>query len=188
MTTRPAPGKPAANEVHLAVAQAGPDLERHPNDGWRLAEPYPLGPRALVALRALIEALCPTGRAPRSPEVMRNVELGARRLLRYMHPTVARALWIGLLVLDWLPVLTLRSPGRLHRLGPARSSAFVARWARSRFKVLRLLITGVRSLVLSVYYDQRAVHEAMKYRPVPFMRERIAFRRALLRPARAAAE
>jgi hypothetical protein len=91
-------------------------------------------------------------------------------------------------VLDWLPILTLRSRGRLHCLAPQRASAFISRWAKSRFKALRLLVMGVRSLVLSVYFDQTAVHRALKYEPVPFMRERIAFRRALLMPARAAAE
>jgi hypothetical protein len=189
MTSRPAPSEQAANRVHLAALRAGSEpLERHPNDGWRLADPYPLGPHALVALRGVIDALCPAGKAPRSPEIMRKVELGTQRMLRYMHPAVARGLWFGLFLLDWLPVLTLKSRGRLHHLRPERASAFVARWARSRVKALRLLVTGVRSLVLSVYFDQSEVHEALRYRPVPFLRERIAFRRALLSPARAAAE
>lgn len=188
MTTRPALSEAAAKHVHLAVAQAGPaSLARHPKDGWRLADPYPLGPRARAALRGVIAALCPSGTAPRSPEVMNDVELGTRRFLRYMNPAVARALWLGLLFLDWLPILTLRSRDRLQRLRPDRASAFFTRWARSRIKALRLLVTGVRSLVLSVYFDQPAVHEALKYQPVPFMRERIALR-ALLWPARVAAE
>lgn len=189
MTSRPASSARWANPVHVALAQAGPGaLERHPKDGFRFADPYPLGPRALSVLRALVAALCPRANAPRSPELLANVEVGARRLLRYMHPAVARGLWLGLLFLDWLPVLTLRSPGRLHELGPERASAFVARWARSRFKLLRLLVMGVRSLVLSVYFDQTEVHEAVGYRPVPFIRERIALRTALLSPVRAAAE
>src|SRR5262249_46290237 len=113
--------------------------------------------------------------------------IGTRRFLRYMNPVVARALWLGVLLLDWLPILTLRSRARLQRLRSERASAFFSAWARSRIKALRLLVTGVRSLVLSVSFVQRAVHEAMGYRPVPFMRERIAFR-ALLTPAPAAAE
>ena len=189
MTSRPASSESAENRVHLAVAQAGPEqLARHPNDGWCLAEPYPLGPCSRAALRGVIEALCPGGTAPRSRDVLLDVELGTRRFLRYMHPTVALAFRFGLLLLDWLPILTLRSRGRLHRLDRMRASAFVARWAKSRIKALRLLVMGARSLVLSVYYDQTAVHRAMRYEPVPFMRERIAFRRALLMPARAAAE
>jgi len=188
MTLRPALSEAASKHVHLAVAQAGPaSLARHPNDGWRLAEPYPLGPRARAALRGVIAGLCPCTGAPRSPKILNDVEIGTRRFLRYMHPAVARALWFGLLLLDWLPILTLRSHDRLQRLRPERASAFFSRWARSRIKALRLLVTGVRSLVLSVYFDQTAVHEALKYRPVPFMRDRIALR-ALLLPARTAAE
>jgi len=189
MTSRPASGESATNKVHLAVARAGPEqLARHPNDGWCLAEPYPLGPRSRAALRGVIEALCPGGTAPRTPDVMLDVELGTRRFLRYMHPTVALSFRFGLLLLDWLPVLTLRSFGRLHSLERQRASTLIARWAKSRIKALRLLVMGARSLVLSVYYDQAAVHRALKYEPVPFMRERIALRRALLMPARAAAE
>ncbi len=189
MTTRPASSESASNKVHLAVAQAGPEqLARHPNDGWCLAEPYPLGPRSRAALRGVIAALCPGGTAPRSPDVLHDVEIGTRRFLRYMHPTVALAFRLGLLLLDWLPILTLRSLGRLHSLERQRASTLIARWAKSRIKALRLLVMGARSLVLSVYFDQPAVHCAMKYEPVPFMRERIAFRRALLMPARAAAE
>lgn len=189
MTPRPASSESAENKVHLAFAQAGPEqLARHPNDGWCLAEPYPLGPSSRAALRGVIEALCPGGTAPHSPDVMHDVELGTRRFLRYMHPTVAIAFRLGLLLLDWLPILTLRSLGRLHSLERRRASTFIARWAKSRIKALRLLVMGARSLVLSVYFDQTAVHRAMKYEPVPFMRERIAFRRALLMPARAAAE
>jgi hypothetical protein len=105
-----------------------------------------------------------------------------------MHPTVALSFRLGLLLLDWLPILTLRSLGKLHSLERRRASMLVARWAKSRIKALRLLVMGARSLVLSVYYDQTVVHRALKYEPVPFMRERIAFRRALLTPARAAAE
>jgi len=199
MTSRPAPRTTASNSLHLVVAQAGPGslersggkyavLARHPEDGWRLADPYPLGRSARVVLRALIGALCPSGDGPHSPRLLESVEVGARRFLRYMHPTMARGLWLGLFILDWLPVLTFKSAGRLHRLRPERARAFVARWARSRFKAVRLLMTGVRSLVLSVYYDQADVHEAMGYRPIPFLRERIALRESLLRPARVEAE
>jgi hypothetical protein len=119
---------------------------------------------------------------------MLDVELGTRRFLRYMHPTVAFGFRFGLLLLDWLPILTLTSLTKLHSLERLRASELVASWAKSRFKALRLLVMGARSLVLSVYFDQVAVHRALRYEPVPFMRERIAFRRALLVPARAAAE
>ena len=188
MTTRPAKDV-QAEHTHLPVAQAGqPRPSRPPSMGARFAEPYPLGEHARRVLCALIEALCPPSPAPRSVDLLQRVELGARRLLRYMHPTVARMLSLGLLLLDVLPVLTLASKLRLHRLDRTRSSELIARWAKSPFKVLRLLIQGTRSLVLGVYFDQKEVHAAIGYAPVPFMEGRVRLRADLLRPARAAAE
>jgi hypothetical protein len=132
--------------------------------------------------------MCPPSPAPRSSELLSRVELGARRLLRYMHPMVARALSLGLVVLDLLPVLTLASRFRLHRLDTARASQLLARWAKSPFKALRLLIQGARGMVLGVYFDQKEVHAALRYAPVPFIEGKIRLRAELLRPVRAAAE
>jgi len=156
--------------------------------GARFAEPYPLGENARRVLCALIDALCPPSPAPRSADLLHRVELGARRLLRYMHPTVARLLALGLVLLDVLPVLTLASRLRLHRLDRARTSELVTRWAKSPFKALRLLIQGTRSLVLGVYFDQKDVHAAMGYAPIAFIEGRVRLRTELLRPVRAAAE
>lgn len=183
MKTRPTPATASERHVRLRVAQVGPGLERHPKDGFTLAEPYPLGKGALRTLRALVVALCPPAPAPHSADLMNRVELGARRLLRYMHPVVARTLAIGLALLDWLPVLTLASALRLHRLDGARARALVGKWARSPFRLLRLMVVGLRGLVLSVYFDQSEVHAAMRYEPVPFLRSRIEKRRLLLGPA-----
>jgi hypothetical protein len=97
-----------------------------------------------------------------------------------MHPVVAWCLAAGLVVLDWLPLLTLASPSRLHAMSPARASALLARWSRSRVRALRLLIQGARGLVMSVYFDQSEVHAAMHYDPVPFMRDRVRRRDELL--------
>jgi hypothetical protein len=180
MTQRPTPATASERSVRLHLAQVGPALERHPKDGFRLAEPYPLGDGALRTLRALVLALCPPAPAPRSPDLMNRVEVGARRLLRYMHPVVARTLALGLSLLDWLPVLTLASALRLHRLDGARARKLVGAWARSPFRLLRLLIVGVRGLVLSVYFDQSEVHAAIRYAPVPFLKSRLARRAELL--------
>jgi hypothetical protein len=184
VTTRPAIDASKIHPFHLAVAQAGPArLERHPNDGWRLADPYPLGARTRRVLRAVVGAICPPSPAPRSRALLSRVEVGSRRMLRYAHPFVARCLALGLLFLDWLPILTLSSTGRLQSLESARASALLARWAHSRILLLRLLIQGARGLILSVYFDQSEVHDALHYDPVGFMRERIALRRHLLTAA-----
>jgi hypothetical protein len=105
-----------------------------------------------------------------------------------MHPMVARALSLGLVVLDLLPVLTLSSRFRLHRLDTTRASRLLARWAKSPVKALRLLIQGARGVVLGVYFDQKEVHAALRYAPVPVLESKVRLRADLLRPARAAAE
>ena len=70
MTSRPPRGQQADTKRHLALSQVGPGtLERHPQDGWTLAHPYPLGPRALtenvVQLAPLGGRLTPTALAQR---------------------------------------------------------------------------------------------------------------------------
>jgi hypothetical protein len=191
MTTRPATEQTRERLVRRRLAQVGPRpplLERHPRDGFTLAAPYPLGPGALRSLRALILALCPPSPAPHSADLHARVELGARRFLRYMHPFVARTLSLGLSLLDWLPVLTLASAARLHRLDGARARSLVGNWAKSPFRLLRLLVVGIRGMVLSVYFDQSEVHAAMRYAPVPFIKSRLDARSRLLRPVTLAAE
>jgi len=188
MSLRPARADDSVKRIHLGLAPGGARTESRPRAAARLADPYPLGPGARRVLRALVGALCPSLPSLEKSDVLERVDVGARRLLVYMHPVVARGLWLGLFVLDWLPVLTFRSAGRLHKLGPERAGQFVARWARSRVKALRLLVTGVRSLVLSVYFDQRDVHAAMRYAPEEFIQDRARLRRMLLAPARTAAE
>jgi hypothetical protein len=185
MKTSPTPATASERFVRLRLAEVGPSLERHPNDGFRLADPYPLGAAALRTLRALVLALCPPAPAPHSADLMNRVELGARRLLRYMHPVVARTLALGLALLDWLPLLTLTSGLRLHRLDGARARKLLGKWARSPFRLLRLLIVGLRGLVLCVYFDQSEVHAAMRYAPVPFLKSRLAKRALLLNPTAA---
>jgi hypothetical protein len=87
---------------------------------------------------------------------------------------------IGLVVLDWLPLATFASTARLHKIGVQRASNLLSRWSRSRFKALRLLIQGVRGVVMSVYFDQSEVHVAMRYEPTPFMRERVRVRHKII--------
>jgi len=189
VTIRPASGAQAEHK-HLPVAQAGQPRSSRPPAAAAppFADPYPLSESARRVLVALISAMCPPSPAPRSRELFDSVELGARRLLRYMHPMVARALSFGLLLLDVLPVLTLTSRFRLHRLDAARASGLLARWARSPVKALRLLIQGTRGVVLGVYFDQKEVHAALRYAPVPFIEGKIRLRAELLRPVQAAAE
>jgi hypothetical protein len=124
--------------------------------------------------------MCPPAPAPHSKALIERVDIGVRRMLSYMHPLVAWSMAVGFIVLDWLPIVTLQSTARLHRIKAERGSALLARWSRSRFKALRLLIQGARGVVLSVYYDQSEVHAAMHYAPAPFMRDRVQVRHKIM--------
>jgi hypothetical protein len=189
VTIRPASGVAQVEQKHLPVApRAEPRPTRPPGPGVPFADPYPLSEATRRVLYAVICAMCPPAPAPRSAELLQHVELGARRLFRYMHPFAARALSLGLLLLDVLPLLTLSSRLRLHRLPTSKASAFLSRCGKSPIKLLRLLIQGARGVVLGVYFDQKEVHSAMKYAPVPFMQGRVRLRAELLRPVHAAAE
>lgn len=181
----------AASLENKAVAPAPtaePSLARHPDDAFRLAEPYPMNAASRRVFRALIVALCPPPPAPQPEGIVTRVEECARRFIRYMHPAVARVMAISILLIDFLPILTFTAARRFSRLGPQRANEFVARLAHSRFTALRTLIAGLRGLILSVYFDQSEVHAALGYHPVPFMKERMLLRGRLLHPAPVAAE
>lgn len=157
-------------------------LARHPDDGWQLAEPYPLGATARRSLRALIVTLCPAAPAPSSPELFDRVELHVRHFLRYMHPVAAWGFRLCLILLDWAPRFLFVSVKRLHALGRARASRLLSEMVSGRFAFLRTLVVAVRGLVLSAYFDQDEVHQAIGYAPLPFMKERVERRRLLLLP------
>jgi hypothetical protein len=166
--------------MRLPVRVARAPLSRHPDDGWQLAEPYVLGPTALRALRGLIITLCPSAPAPCSPELFERVELHVRQHMRYMHPLAAWGFCLCLGLLDWAPRLLLVSARRLHALGRQRASRLLSEMVGGRFAFLRTLVVAVRGLVLSAYFDQDEVHAAIGYAPLPFLRERVERRKALL--------
>lgn len=188
MTRELASGVRLKRDLSPVVPEPG-KLARHPDDNFRLADPYPMGRASLRVLRALIMALCPPRPAPSSEALLGRVEVGARRFMRYMHPVVARGLVVGLFIIDFLPLFTLKSVCRLHRLDHERARSFVYRIARSRIRPLAALLGAIRSLVLSLYFDQTEVHDAIGYYPLQFQRHKVARRLELLDgPATAAAD
>jgi hypothetical protein len=167
---------------HLRVHAPSTPLARHPDDGFVLADPYPLGNAARRSLRALTLAICPPPPAPQPEGLVDAAELQVRRFMAYMSPLAARAFWLCLLLLDWAPVFLMQSWHRLHAMPRARAASLLSEMVHGRYAALRSIVVAVRGLVLSAYFDQDSVHRAIGYAPVPFMTERIARRKLLLAP------
>jgi hypothetical protein len=166
----------------LTLQRDARPLARHPDDGWLLADPYPMSEFTRRALRGVIHAICPPPPAPYSVALVDNVELYVRRFMRYMHPLAARGLWLTFLLLDFLPLLLLKG-SRLQKLDREPGAKLLSSLAHSRFGILRLLCVGVRGAILSGYFDQDEVHKVLGYAPIPFISERTALRQARLLPA-----
>lgn len=171
----------------LAVPSARAPLARHPDDGFVLAKPYPLGPRSLRALNALIVALCPPPPAPTAPDMVERVAAHVRTFMSYMPPLAAWVMWLSIHLLDWAPLYLFAATRRMHRLPPARASVMLTEMVSGRYSFLRTVLVAIRGLILNAYFDQDEVHAAIGYEPLPFLRERIERRRQLLvlQPARA---
>lgn len=172
--------QPAPARRYAQFGGGTPELARHPSDGWILADPFPLGAPARAAVRGLARVLCPPAPAPQLPDLEDRIERETRTLLRYMPLPVAWILRLVFRLVDQAPRLLLISRRRLHRLDIDRARAIVHRLAESRFGIVREIVGLPRSVVLSIYFDQDEVHQALGYAPIPFMRSRIALRRRLL--------
>ncbi len=153
-------------------------LARHPRDGWILAEPYPMRRSTHRAFLSIIKALIPP--EPVLPGIVEQVDDGARRLMRYMHPVMAFLFCVMVHVLDWSPLWRLRSWRRLRGLSPERGSAVLGELAESRFSLIRTLLVGAKGAILSTYFDLPEVHARLHYDPRPFMLGRIALRQRLV--------
>jgi hypothetical protein len=162
------------------AAESEPQLSRHPGDGFQLAPPYPMSERVRSKFRALIRVLLPPAPAPHTPDMIDRVELYVRRFMAHMPALAARGMWLAIVVLDWAPRLLFVSLRRLCKLDREQANRVLTKMAESSSSLLRTPIVGVRALVLSAYFDQDEVHRALHYRPVPFLRGRIALRRQLL--------
>ncbi len=166
------------------AAQARAPLARHPEDGFVLADPYPVGTTTRRALRALIAVLIPPAPAPTAPDMIDRLELHLRRFMAYMNPLAARGFVLCILLLDFAPLFLFQSFRRLNALPRARASRLLSEMVHGRYAFLRTLVVAVRGLVLSAYFDQDETHRAIGYEPIPFLRERMDRRRLLvLRPA-----
>ncbi len=169
----------ARRRLQADSREASEALDRHPDDGWVLADPMPMGEGTRRALRAMIRAVCPPEPAPQLPDLEDRIEVSVRRMLPYMPPLMGRGFAVAVHLLDWAPVWRLAAPRRMRSLPPERVLDVLNGMSHSRLLPLRQLSMVVRAAVLSAYFDQREVHDAMGFVPQPFMRERVRLRRRL---------
>ena len=168
--------------LHEVTSQVG---ERHPQDGWELADPIALSKASQRALRGLIAAILPPAPAPRPDGMEARVALHVRRMIAYMPPALRLGLVLITHVLDWSPLWRLKALKPIHALPPDRASAILSDIASSYWMPLRLMMLAPKALILSTYYDQDEVHALLDYEPKAFIRERVSHREQLLRSAQA---
>ncbi len=157
-----------------------PLFERHPNDGWVLARPYPMRKGVLRALRGLIVHMIPPAPAPRDDEMRARVEQQARIHMVYMPRIAAFGLCIALVFLEWSARLMLKSRRRLSKMDTAEAAVILDRLSQSRISVVATMMMGVRATIMSSYWDQDAAHKMIGYDPKPFLAERTALRQRLI--------
>lgn len=173
------PNAPVGTLVPAAEFGRGtPDFERHSHDAWQMAEPVPMAATTRASLRGLIRAICPT--LPDAPDIEERVELHVRRMMRYMPALAALGLHFAFHLLDWAPRFLGRSMRRLRGMDRAQAQRVMERLGHIGFTPVRLVLYGVRGLILSTFFDQDEAYDAIGYRPVPFLQERVQLRQRLL--------
>jgi hypothetical protein len=169
-----------ANLQPTPPAPPGHTVERHPQDGWCLADPVPLSPASERALRSVVNALLPPPPAPRPVDIEARVERQVRCMIQYMPPALRLGFVLLMRVLAWSPVWRLHSLKKLSHLPNDEASRVLAGIALSRLMPLRLMMLAPKAITLSAYFDQDEVHAVLDYEPRAFIRERNQRRAELL--------
>ena len=174
--------RPSGNHPAINFGGGVPSLARHPADGWQLAAPLKLSKSGTRRMQGLMRVFLPSAPAPEvSGELEENVIDQCLRLLQYMHPITRLGFKLAMFLVDWAPLWRFKGPRRLTKTEPTKAAYIIKRMGLSRFPIVRTLVFAVRGLLLSTYFDQPEVHEALGYRPVPFMQSRMALRQRLLK-------
>jgi hypothetical protein len=157
-----------------------PYVERHPQDGWCLADPAPLSRGSERALRSVVNALLPPPPAPRPADIEARIERQVRCMMQYMPPPLKLGFVLLMRLLAWSPVWRFHSMNRLSSLPHEEASHVLAGIATSRLMPLRLMMLAPKAITLSAYFDQDEVHAVLDYEPRSFIRERTLRRNELL--------
>ncbi|HET6417487.1 MAG TPA: hypothetical protein VFG22_14410 [Polyangiales bacterium] len=153
-----------------------PVLQRHPDDGWALADPMKVGAPMRRVLLKLADAILPPN--PRLETTLEDVTRHALICLRYMPRSSALLFLLAMRVLNWSPLWRLRGFRPLTSLTSDAARRQLVSASQSRWLPVRLLMYGPLGLFMSSYFDQDYVHRELGYAPVPFITGRIELRRA----------
>lgn len=169
--------------AHAHVSPSTPPtrlVERHPQDGWCLADPAPLSKASEAALRSVVHALLPPAPAPRPADIEDRVTRQVRCMMQYMPPALRLGFVVLVRALAWAPIWRFHSLKALSRLPQQDASRVLAGIALSRVMPLRMMMLAPKAIVLSAYFDQDEVHAVLDYEPRAFIRERSLRRAAIL--------
>jgi hypothetical protein len=125
-----------------------------------VAAPRNLSPRSADILRAVVDALRPRGHGF-DESIDDDVLLEIDRTTPYLPPLTRLALPLGLRLVEWGPPLFTGRARRFTALNRQEARAYLQGWLDSRLAVRRLLLHGLRALVLLAFYQHPAVLEAM---------------------------
>ncbi|NLE48803.1 MAG: hypothetical protein GX614_10410 [Sandaracinaceae bacterium] len=153
---------------------------RHPDDGYPIAPPYPVGPKTERAIRSVMRVLLPEGDAPRNPELDERVYRQMLVSLQYMSKSTAQGILSVFHLLEWIPVTRFGRPSRLSKLSRDEGSEIFRAIESSPLLPVRLLLLAPKALIFSSYFDQPEVHEALGYEPRKFTLDRIALRQRII--------
>ncbi len=153
------------------------------DNNWTLADPFWLPGMVRGPLRGLIRVVCPLKAGPQVPDLVDRIEQQTRVHMAYMNPFVAIGLCLIFVLMNLSPLWRLRSWRTLASLSVTdrqRAVAILADLQRSHSFLLLQMMLAVRGTLLTAYYDQPEVHNALGYHPIPWIRDRIAHRRQLV--------
>lgn len=161
-------------------------LEREPKDGWIRAEPHRIGNGTRKALYALIRVMCPPPPAPQLPNLEERLERAICQLMPYFPPLIRFAFALLVRIVEWSPVWRFKAMRRLRSMDRDAAEALLNEMCLSPSPLVRVIVMGVRNLILVAYYDLDEVHAVIGYDAIPWFKNRIALRQRLLagEPAR----
>jgi hypothetical protein len=165
--------------VKGAALEAG-QLKRHPEDEWKLIDPWRLSGYARQSFRHLIRLFCPSNGPKLDEDMIDRIEQGAMRVVASMQPLMSRGFGLLPVVLELAPLWLLKEVRPLHQLEREQATEIIEQIAHSNFMPFRSLIFAMRAVIFLAYFDQDEVHAAIGYDPISFMKQRIALRRRLL--------